>query len=140
MGQQQLLLLVIGVILVGLAVVGGLAATQSFVRQDEADGLLDRTLAIATQAAYWKAKNDPFAGGDQSYAELATDGMQRLALDTATVRGRFDITGAWADSVEISAVSSRYPEIGVRVVVHQYDVARTTVAFDDLKRDCGAVC
>ncbi len=130
MGQQQLLLLVIGVILVGLAVVAGIAAVQKYTRQDEADGLLDRSLAIASQAVYWKTKNDPFAGGNQSYAELATDGMQTLALDTATVRGRFRITGAWVDSVEISAVSVRYPDIGVRVTVDQYDIKRTVVAYD----------
>ena len=130
MGQQQLLLLVIGVILVGFAVIAGLAAVQKYTRQDEADGLLDRTLAISSQAVYWKTKNDPFAGGDQSYAALATNGMQTLALDTATVRGRFRITGAWADSVEVSAVSTRYPDIGVRVTVDQYDIKRTVVAYD----------
>ncbi len=130
MGQQQLLLLVIGIILVGLAVVAGISAVQKYTRQDESDGLLDRSLAIATQAVYWKTKNDPFAGGDQSYAALATNGMQTLALDTATVRGRFDVTGAWPDSVEITAVSSRYPDIGVRITVDQYEIKRTVVAYD----------
>ncbi|MEP0546845.1 MAG: hypothetical protein ABJF88_07930 [Rhodothermales bacterium] len=130
MGQQQLLLLVIGVILVGLAVMAGLTAIQTHIRQDEADGLVDRSLAIATYAYYWKSRNDPFAGGDQSYENLATNGMGTLSLDTATVRGRFDITNAWPDSVEITAVSSRYPDIGVRIVVDQYNIKRTTVRFD----------
>lgn len=130
MGQQQLLLLVIGIILVGFAVVAGIAAVQKYTRQDEADGLLDRSLAIATQAVYWKTKNDPFAGGDQSYAGLATDGMSKLALDTSTVRGSFNITNAWPDSIEITAVSSRYPDIGVRVTVDQYEIKRTIVAYD----------
>lgn len=130
MGQQQLLLLVIGIVLVGFAVMAGFAAIEKHTKQDEADGLLDRTLAIATHAVYWKTKNDPFNGGNQSYADLDTDGMQALALDTATVRGRFDITGAWRDSVEISAVSLRYPDIGVRVTVEQYEIKRTVVAYD----------
>ena len=130
MGQQQLLLLVIGVVLVAFAVLAGFSAMETHTRQDEADGLLDRTLAIATHAAYWKTKNDPFAGGDQSYLELASGGMETLALDSATVRGRFAITGAWPDSVEITAVSSRYDDIGVRVVVHNYSVKRTNVAYD----------
>ncbi len=130
MGQQQLLLMVIAIILVGFAVIAGIAAVQKYTRQDEADGLLDRSLAISTQAVYWKTKNDPFAGGDQSYASLAVDGMERLALDTATVRGRFAITGAWADSVEITAVSLRYPDIGVRITVDEYEIKRTVVAYD----------
>ena len=130
MGQQQLLLLVIGVILVGLAVMAGLSAMQTHIRQDEADGLVDRSLAIATYAYNWKSRNNPFAGGDQSYENLADDGMGTLALDLETVRGRFDITNAWPDSVEITAVSTRYPEIGVRVVVDQYNVKRTVVRYD----------
>jgi hypothetical protein len=130
MGQQQLLLLVIGIVVVGFAVLAGFDAIQKHTRQDEADGLLDRTLAIATHAVYWKTKNDPFNGGNQSYAGLATDGMKALALDTTTVRGQFDITGAWADSLEITAVSSRYPDIAVRVTVERYDIKRTLVAYD----------
>ncbi|MEM1041167.1 MAG: hypothetical protein AAGI91_00915 [Bacteroidota bacterium] len=120
----------IGIILVGFAVIAGISAVQKYTRQDEADGLLDRSLAIATQAVYWKTKNDPFAGGNQSYAALASNGMEQLALDTATVRGSFDITGAWPDSVEITAVSSRYPDIGVRVMVDQYEIKRTVIAYD----------
>ena len=57
-------------------------------------------------------------------------GWARSSLDPETVRGRFDITNAWADSVEITAVSTRYPDIGVRIVVDQYNIKRTTVRFD----------
>ena len=130
MGQQQLLLLIIGVILVGLAVMAGLTAMQTHIRQDEADGLVDRSLAIATYAYSWKSRNDPFNGGDQSYESLAADGMETLSLDLETVRGRFDITNAWADSVEITAVSLRYPNVGVRVIVDQYNVKRTVIRYD----------
>lgn len=130
MGQQQLLLLIIGVILVGFAVMAGLSALQTSFRQDEADGLIDRSLAIATYAYYWKSRNDPFAGGDQSYEDLATDGMETLSMEPETIRGRFDITNAWPDSVEITAVSTRYPDVGVRIVVDQYNIKRTTVRFD----------
>ncbi len=130
MGQQQLLLLIIGVILVGLAVMAGLTAVQKYTQQDEADGLVDRSLAIATYAFYWKSRQDPFAGGDQSYEGLGADGMGTLSLNPETVRGRFAITAAWADSVEITAVSTRYPDIGVRVVLDQFNIRRTTVRFD----------
>ena len=130
MGQQQLLLLVIGIVLVGLAVMAGLVAFEKSSRQDEADGLVAHALDVATNAYYWKAKNDPFAGGDQSYAGLATDGMSKIVMSRDRMRGTFDITNAWADSVEISAVSNRYPDIGVRVIVDQKNIRRTTIAYD----------
>ena len=130
MGQQQLLLLVIGVVLVGLAVVATFTVLERNYDQDEADGLLDRALAISTDAVAWKSKMDPFAGGNQSYARLAQDGLQTLAVDTATVRGRFAITAATASTVEITGVSDRRPGIGVRVTVRDYDVESSEVSFD----------
>ena len=130
MGQQQLLLLVIGVIIAGLAVVAGLTAFQEASRKDEADSLVSHTLDVATSAYYWKSKNDPFAGGDASYERLGTDGMGQLAMERDRMRGLFDITNAWADSIEITAVSYRYPDIGVRVILDQENIRRTTIRFD----------
>lgn len=130
MGQQQLLLLVISVILVGLAVVATFTILDRNYQQDEADGLLDRSLAIATQAAYWKAKNDPFAGGNQSYGKLVSGGMARLALDSVNVRGRFSITSATPNTLEVTGVSDRYPGIGVRVFVEGYKIDSSRVHFD----------
>ena len=130
MGQQQLLLLVIGVVLVGLAIVAAYPFLQRGFRQDEADGLLDRSLTIASHAVSWKSRMDPYNGGDQSYAGLATDGLNTLALDEANVRGRYAITVATADSLVVTGVSDRYPDIGVRVYVVDYDVTSSDVTFD----------
>lgn len=129
MGQQQLLLLVMSVVLVGLAVVAAFAVLDRGYRQDEADGLLDRSLAIATHAAYWKAKNDPFAGGNESYERLAESGLSTLALDDANVRGRFAITSATPEALEVTGVSDRYPGIGVRVYLRGYAVDSSAVSF-----------
>ena len=129
MGQQQLLLLVIGVVLVGISVLAAFEILDRTYRQDEADGLLDRGLAIATHAVYWKAKMDPYNGGNQSYEGLANDGLRTLLLDTTNVRGRFAITGATDATVEITGVSERYPGIGVRVYVRSYDVDSSDVSF-----------
>ena len=130
MGQQQLLLLIIGVVTVGLAVVAGFTAFNEASRKDEADSLVSHTLDVATSAYYWKSKNDPFAGGDQSYERLGENGMAQLAMERDRMRGLFDITNAWADSLEITAVSARYPDIGVQVILDQYNIRRTKIAFD----------
>lgn len=130
MGQQQLLLLVIGVVLVGLAVMAGFIAFNEASRKDEADSLVSHTLDVATSAYYWKSKNDPFAGGDQSYERLGTNGMEQLAMERDRMRGIFDITNAWADSIEITAVSARYPDIGVQVILDQANIRRTRISFD----------
>ena len=130
MGQQQLLLLVVGVVIVAIATLGAFEAFQRGARQDEADGLLDRGLAIATHAVFWKATKDPYSGGNQSYEGLATGGLQTLALDTTNARGRFAVTDATAQTLEVTGVSDRYPGIGIRVYVRGYEVDSSRVSFN----------
>ncbi|MEX0747925.1 MAG: hypothetical protein WD275_08000 [Rhodothermales bacterium] len=130
MGQQQLLLLVIGVIVVGFAVLAGFAAGQTKMKQNAADNLVDRNLSIATEAVYWKTKRDPFNGGNAQYTGLETDGMQTLFLGEETNNGLFQITSATDEELEITAVSLTYPEIGARTLVRDYEIVSTEVRFD----------
>lgn len=130
MGQQQLLLLVMGIVIVGFAVIAGFAMAESTMRQTAVDSLVDRNLTIATEAAFWKQKRDPFNGGNASYAGLATDGMQKLFLGETTITGFFKITRATTDELEVTAVSLRYPELGVRTLVEGYEITVTDIAYD----------
>lgn len=130
MGQQQLLLLVLGIVIVGFAVIAGFAMGQSTLRQTAVDNLVDRNLSIATEAVFWKTKRDPFNGGNASYTGLATDGMEKLFLGETTHNGHFQITNATTEELEITAISLRYPDIGVRTFVERYDIIETQVAHD----------
>jgi hypothetical protein len=130
MGQQQLLLLVMGIVIVGFAVMAAFAMSDSTLRQSAADNLVDRNLTIATEAVFWKQKRDPFSGGNASYAGLATDGMQKLFLGEETLMGYFKITDASDSELEITAISLRYPELGVRTFVEGYEVVATNIAYD----------
>lgn len=130
MGQQQLLLLVMGIVIVGFAVVAGFAMGKATLRQSTVDNLVERNLTIATDAVYWKTKRDPFNGGNASYAGLATDGMQKLFLGEETHMGFFKITAATEEDLQITAVSLRYPEIGVRTFVEKYEIVNTVIAHD----------
>ena len=78
MGQQQLLLMVLGVIVVGVAVVAGFSAAEVSFMQHDADALVNRCLHIAQDAVYWKTKTDPFEGGSASYAGLASGGFDQF--------------------------------------------------------------
>ena len=129
MGQQQLLLLVIGVVLVGLAIMAAYPILTKSFHQDEADALLDRALAITGNAVQWKITNDPFSGGNQSYERLAANGLTTLGMDDRTIRGEFRITEATQNTLEVTGVSDRYEGIAVRVFIDQYDVVGSDVSF-----------
>lgn len=130
MGQQQLLLLVMGIVIVGFAIMAAFTMSETTMRQSATDNLIDRNLTIATDAVFWKQKRDPFSGGNASYAGLAVDGMQKLFLGEKTHMGEFKITNATASELEITAVSLRYPKIGVRTYVLEYEIVKTDVAYD----------
>lgn len=129
MGQQQLLLLVMGIIIAGLAVVSGIVAFQEKMRQSEMDHIVDRNLKIASSAAFWKTKRDPFAGGNASYEGLETNGLARLNLEVETHHAVYEITSASSSNLVITGVSTRYPDIGARTYVTNYDIDSTLVSF-----------
>lgn len=130
MGQQQLLLLVFAIIIVAVSVIAGLFAMDEKMRQSAQDTLVGRNLTIASEAVFWKTKRDPYSGGNASYAGLATDGMQKLFLGEYTNDGFFRITHADDNTLQITAVSLRYPELGVRTFISDYNIDSTMVRYD----------
>lgn len=63
MGQQQLLLLVLGIVIVGLAVVAGLQAFSVNQKKANADALLVTAMRIATDLQAWLQTPEAFGGG-----------------------------------------------------------------------------
>ena len=130
MGQQQLLLLVFCIIIVAVSVIAGLFAMDEKMRQSATDTLISRNLTIASEAVFWKTKRDPYSGGNASYAGLETDGMKKLFLGETTNDGFFRITMADDNNLQITAVSLRYPELGVRTYIYEYQIDSTIVRYD----------
>ncbi|MDA1028188.1 MAG: hypothetical protein O3B41_03935 [Bacteroidetes bacterium] len=130
MGQQQLLLLVMGVIIASVAVVAGIVAFTEKMRQSEMENIISRNLEIATSAVFWKSKMDPFSGGNASYAGLATNGMKKLFMDVETHHAKFEITSATNSQLVISGNSLRYPDIGARTFITHFTIDSTSVSFN----------
>ena len=93
MGQQQLLLIVLGTIIVGVAVVVGINMFTTGAVNAERDALLQDVNNIASSAAsYWR-KPAALAGGARSFAS-ATD-VTVFGADSSNANGSFvmsDIT------------------------------------------------
>jgi type II secretory pathway pseudopilin PulG len=68
MGQQQLLLLVLGIVIVGLAVVVGIQAFSENQKKANADALVNDAIRIASDAQAWMLKPTAFGGGSNSCA------------------------------------------------------------------------
>jgi len=66
MGQQQLLLLVLGMVIVGIAVVAGIQAFSEGRERAAVDAAVSEALRIATDVQAWALKPAPFSGGGGS--------------------------------------------------------------------------
>ncbi|PIQ62839.1 MAG: hypothetical protein COV99_04940 [Bacteroidetes bacterium CG12_big_fil_rev_8_21_14_0_65_60_17] len=82
MGQQQLLLLVLGIVIVGLAVVVGIQAFSENMKKANADALVNDAVRVASEIQAWKLKPAAFGGGadETGFANLT---LAKLGYDTA---------------------------------------------------------
>ena len=130
MGQQQLLLLVLGMFVVGVGVYFGIYMLENKTRQLHSDLLMSYALQVSSQATIWRAKETPYLGGGGSYENLNIDGMEVLALAEDWPPGYVRITHASKDSLVIAAISKHYSDVGVRVHVSGVHIVQTSLSFN----------
>src|SRR5690606_37220122 len=118
MGQQQLLLLVLGIVIVGLAVVVGIQAFGENQKKANSDALVNDGVRIASDAQAWVLKPTAFGGGDGSPTGLTlTDLGYTVSSDGvySNLNGDFELT-AIATSVIIEGETtdnSNFVVVGV---------------------------
>ena len=111
MGQQQLLLIVLGIVVVGVAVLVGLQAFADNQKKSNVDALLLTAMRIASDGQAWLRTPDVFGGGMPSLGGRPADftGLTVNLVDLGydvnasneyeTVDGTFAIDNAGADLV-----------------------------------------
>jgi hypothetical protein len=78
MGQQQLLLLVLGIVIVGIAILVGINAYSENSVKSNWDSMLQDALRIASDAQAWKSKPELFGGSPDT---LKADSDNFTGLD-----------------------------------------------------------
>ncbi len=103
MGQQQLLLLVIGIVIVALAVVVGIQQFGEGRQKADVDRLTVEAVRMATGASAWRQTAVAFGGGNGD-ATFARFGLANLGLSNATTVGSGEVV---ADATTIRSVWNR---------------------------------
>jgi hypothetical protein len=93
MGQQQLLLLVLSTVIVGLATVAGIQAFSENQRQAEVDALTQRAVTIATDLKAADSKPNSLGGTD-----LSNDGASTAMTAAGYTSSTPDAQGASDDA------------------------------------------
>jgi hypothetical protein len=134
MGQQQLLLLVLGIVIVGLAVVVGIQAFGENQKKANADALVNDAIRIASDAQAWKLKPQAFGGGaNGDDNDFATFSLEQVGYEVdasgnyVNLNGTFTVTGT-ADLLTIQAINAANAnEVLVEVDGTDSDNIQTTV-------------
>ena len=115
MGQQQLLLLVLGIVIVGLAVVVGIQAFGENQKKANADALVNDAIRIASDAQAWKLKPAAFGGGGDLQTATDFSGLtfQQLGYevngdgDYVNLNGTFTLTVDGTDGITIEGTNDQ---------------------------------
>ncbi len=110
MGQQQLLLIILGVIIVGIAIAVGVAQFGAHSSQSNKDGVTANLVNIAANAYQYKIRPGTMGGGNGAYtnyaipSKMSRDDNGTYALGTVSsnsiqVKGTSTINTAWVATV-----------------------------------------
>ncbi len=106
MGQQQLLLIILGVIIVGIAIAVGISQFGAHSTQANKDGVTASVINVAANAYQYKIRPATMGGGGGAYtnytipSKMANDDNGSYALGTVSsnsiqVKGTSKINTAW---------------------------------------------
>lgn len=118
MGQQQLLLIILGVIVVGIAVAVGITMFSDSAISANRDAVSNDLVNLAARAQQYYRRPAALGGGGNSFAGLTADaaGLAKLTNRGANANGVYTISAAGtATSVEIRGVGTEDVTAGVKV-------------------------
>jgi Tfp pilus assembly protein PilE len=96
MGQQQLLLIILGVIVVGIAVAVGITMFSDNAVSANKDAVTNDLVNLASRAQQYYRRPTALGGGQGSFTGLTADaaGLSKLTSKATNSNGTYSITGA----------------------------------------------
>ena len=119
MGQQQILLIVLGLVVIAIAVAVGMSLFRAHAIDSKRDILTNETIDMAAQAIGYYKRTREFGGGGKSFV-----GWQIPHLVQNTVNGSYEITEIDDDKVVILAT-------GTEVVTGNDTIQVQTTVYPD---------
>lgn len=130
MGQQQLLLIILGVIVVGIAVAVGITMFQDNAVSANRDAVVNDLVNLAARAQQFYRRPTALGGGQGSFAGLTADlaGLQKLTSKQVNANGSYAIaTAGDATSVVICGVGTETGTDGNAIYIEMTVYADSTL-------------
>ena len=129
MGQQQLLLIILGVIIVGIAIAVGVSQFGAHSTQANKDGVTSSLVNIAANAYQFKIRPTSMGGGGGAYdnSKGATAAYTVPSKMSADDNGTYTLTSAAAATAVIKGTSTINTTWSASCTVN--DTGKTTITY-----------
>jgi hypothetical protein len=122
MGQQQLLLLILGVIIVGIAIIVGIQMFGAQSTESNKDGLTASLVNISADAYQYKIRPRTLGGGLPSYLNYSIP--IKLQSDE---NGTYTLTSVTATQIQLRGTSSLNASMIVDMIIDS--LGKTTITY-----------
>jgi hypothetical protein len=129
MGQQQLLLIILGVIVVGIAVAVGITMFSDNAVSANKDAVTNDLVNLASRAQQYYRRPTALGGGQGSFTGLTADvaGLARLTSKATNANGTYSVlTAGDGTSVELQGVGTENGTDGSQILVKMLVFADST--------------
>ncbi|MCB9511189.1 MAG: hypothetical protein H6695_13440 [Deferribacteres bacterium] len=132
MGQQQLLLLALSTIIVGLAIVMGINMFGENAAQSNLDAVTNDVLTIASRAQGWYRKPAQMGGGGRSFSGLSGNPALELNFPDSTENGSYLLSSPTDSNIVITGtgvedINGNGSPLSVQVTVYADRVTAATI-------------
>jgi hypothetical protein len=112
MGQQQLLLVILGVIIVGIAIAIGISLFGAQSIASNRDAMINDLNHLASFAYQFRVRLRSMGGGEGDYSSFTIPTKMTVNED-----GTYSVNGAQVSNLTLQAVSTTNPSNTIRVTV-----------------------
>ena len=112
MGQQQILLIILGVIIIGIAITVGISIVSAQTLTTNRDALINDLNHLASYAYQYRMRLRSMGGGQGDYTFFSIPQKMRTNED-----GDYYVASAEVNTISLSAVSAENASNTVRVLV-----------------------
>lgn len=129
MGQQQLLLIVLGVIVVGIAVAIGINIFSESAAQANFDAVMSDMLRIASNAQQWYMKPTSLGGGGRTFSSVS---LTNINTSGSNANGNYSFSNITGANFDITGIGNMDGDkdgtpITISLTVYPDSVASTPV-------------
>ena len=129
MGQQQLLLIVLGVIVVGIAVAIGINIFSESAAQANFDAVMSDMLRIASNAQQWYMKPTSLGGGGRTFSSVS---LTNINTSGSNANGNYSFSNITGANFDITGIGNMDGDkdgtpVTISLTVYPDSVASTPV-------------